>query len=204
MDAKILFNKIKDHNPKIIGHEEFSKYSILVPLVEKNEEIHVLFEIRSQELRRQPGEICFPGGKMEKVDRTIKDAALRETEEELRIDRGNITDVYPLDYLVTPFGMIVYPFAGFVRMPQHINPNPKEVEDIFTVPLSFFMETAPKIHHVHIHVQPEEDFPFDLIIGGRNYNWRTGKIDEYFYIYEDKVIWGLTARILSRFVELVR
>jgi peroxisomal coenzyme A diphosphatase NUDT7 len=53
-------------------------------------------------------------------------------------------------------------------------------------------------------VKPDKNFPLELIVGGEDYNWRTSKIDEYFYQYEDKVIWGLTAKILSHFIELIK
>ena len=67
------------------------------------------------------------------------------------------------------------------------------------MPLTYFIENAPDIYHLHFKVEPEEKFPFDLIVGGENYNWRTRAIDEYFYLYEEKAIWGLTAKILSHF-----
>lgn len=204
LDSKKILNKVKGHTPSILGNENFSKFAILLPLIQVDNEVHILFEVRSQELRRQPGEICFPGGRIDPQDKTEKDAALRETGEELGISAEDVTDVFPLDFLVSPFGMIVYPFVGFINSPESINPNPSEVGGIFSVPLSFFLETKPQIYHVNVNMQPEENFPFDLIAGGQNYNWRTREMDEYFYKYEDKVIWGLTAKILSHFVEVVR
>ncbi|UOR13666.1 NUDIX hydrolase [Halobacillus amylolyticus] len=204
MDTEIILNKVNQHTPSILGSQDFSKFAILLPLVEKDNEWHVLFEVRSQKLRRQPGDICFPGGKIDRQDKTEKGAAIRETTEELGINHENISDVFPLDYIVSPFGMIVYPYAGFINDHESIKPNPAEVEDFFTVPLSFFLKTEPQVHKVSFEAKPEEDFPFDLIVGGQDYDWRTRQIDEYFYIYEDKVIWGLTGKILSHFVEIVR
>lgn len=204
MDLEKILEGVKDRKPSILGSENFAKFAILLPLIRVGNDIHVLFEVRSKKLRSQPGEICFPGGRIDLQDKTEKDAALRETNEELGISQTEISDVFPLDYLVSPFGMIIYPFAGFIKSPESINPNPAEVAEVFSVPLSFFTKKMPQIYRINLEVQPEENFPFDLIIGGENYNWRTRKIDEYFYIYEDKVIWGLTAKILSHFVDLVK
>lgn len=204
VDSKNIMKKVKNHTPSILGNKTFSKFAILLPLVEVKDEVHILFEIRSHQLRRQPGEICFPGGKVDPSDQSEKTAAIRETEEELGIETEDITDVFPLDYLVSPFGMLIYPYVGLIKSPERIKPNPSEVEETFTVPLSFFLNNKPQIHHVNVKMQPEEDFPYHLIIGGRDYNWRTRKFEEYFYIYEDKVIWGLTAKILSHFVEMVK
>ncbi|WP_138420363.1 NUDIX hydrolase [Aquibacillus sediminis] len=203
MDPNKIINRVKNHTPTILGIEHFSKSAVLIPLVQQNDEVHVLFEVRSQELRRQPGEICFPGGRIDEEDPSEQEAAIRETMEELRIRRTEISDVYPLDYMISPFEMIIYPYVGIIHNIDKIEPNPAEVEEVFVVPLTFFQQTKPQIHQVSIDVRPEDDFPFELIIGGENYNWRQRKMDEYFYIYEDKVIWGLTAKIMSHFVQMI-
>ncbi|GGJ81682.1 coenzyme A pyrophosphatase [Lentibacillus kapialis] len=204
MDLESITNKIKDHTPAVLGHKQFMKSAVLLPLIQKTDELHVLFEVRSETMRRQPGEICFPGGRIDPQDKDPQSAAIRETTEELGISETKISDVSPLDYLVTPFGMIVYTHAGLINTDEQFNPNLSEVEEIFTVPLSFFLERDPEIYHVNLQVKPDKTFPFDLVPGGENYNWRTSHIDEYFYIYGGKVIWGLTARILAHFVELMR
>ncbi|MBS4216081.1 MULTISPECIES: NUDIX hydrolase [Neobacillus] len=204
MKLEAILAKLKEHTPEILGSKKFSKYAVMVPLVLKGDEVHVLFEVRSLQLKRQPGEICFPGGKIDSHDEDAEAAAIRETNEELRIDREEISKVYPLDYMVSPFGMIIYPYAGFIKNLEKVNPNPSEVGEVFTVPLSFFFEKEPEIYHIEFKMEPEKNFPFDLIVGGENYNWRARGMEEYFYLYEDKVIWGLTARILAHFIELIR
>ncbi|MCM3609682.1 CoA pyrophosphatase [Planococcus sp. MERTA32b] len=204
MDPKSLVARVKDRIPEVLGNKEFAKFAILLPLIEKDGEIHILFEVRSHLLRNQPGDICFPGGRIDKQDESEEDAAVRETMEELGIGRKQISDIFPLDYIVSPFGMIVFSFAGIIDPDVEFRPNPPEVDSLFTVPLSFFLEKDPKVYRVNFDIQPEESFPYDLIAGGENYNWRTRQVDEYFYIYEDKVIWGLTAKILTHFMEIIR
>ncbi|MEQ6377324.1 CoA pyrophosphatase [Bacillaceae bacterium S4-13-56] len=204
MEIKTIIQKVKNHSPQILGSKRISKFSVLLPLVEINEEVHILFEIRSQNLRRQPGEICFPGGKMDKEDQTTMMTAIRETTEELGISEKNITQVYPIDYLVSPFGLIIFPYVAHITDFNSMTINPEEVEEIFTVPLSYFMNKEPEIFHINLEVKPETNFPFELIPGGEEYNWRTKKIDENFYIYEGKAIWGLTAQIIKHFVEIMR
>lgn len=204
MDPKSLVSKVKDRIPEVLGNKDFSKFAILLPMIEKDGEVHILFEVRSHQMRSQPGDICFPGGRIDKQDDSEKDTAIRETVEELGIERQQISDVFPLDYIVSPFGMIVYSFAGIIDPDVEFRPNPPEVDSLFTVPLSFFLEKDPKVYRVNFDIQPEESFPYDLIAGGENYNWRTRQVDEYFYIYEDKVIWGLTAKILTHFMEIIR
>lgn len=204
MDPEKILEKIKAHDPAVLGSKDFSKYAILLPLLEREGEIHLVFEVRAHTLRRQPGEICFPGGRIDAGDESPQAAALRETREELGIRSDEMSAVFPLDYMVSPFGMIIYAFAGFINAEAEFKPNPAEVDTLFSVPLSFFLETAPEIYQVNFDIKPEENFPYDLIVGGQDYSWRPRQMEEYFYLYEDKVIWGLTARILSHFMEIIR
>lgn len=204
MEMKKLFKKIQGRKPAILGMDQFLKYSILLPLIERNGEIHVLFEVRSLNLRRQPGEICFPGGKIDAGDRNEMHSAIRETSEELGIAEDEVQDVFPLDYMVSPFGTIIYPHVGKIINPDKINPNPSEVAEVFTVPLSYLQHTEPDRYKINFEVQPEENFPYELIIGGENYDWRTRQMEEYFYEYEGKVIWGMTAKVLEHFLEIIK
>lgn len=204
MTFNSIFDKLKDRKQAILGKEKLSKSSILLPLVRKEEGLHVLFEVRSLELRRQPGEICFPGGRIDAIDKDEKSAAIRETTEELGISDQDISGVFPLDVLLTPFGMIVYPYAGLIENLEAIRPNPSEVKEIFTVPLSYFVENDPKVYYVDLKPVPQENFPLHLIAGGANYRWRKNQLVEFFYLYENRVIWGLTAKILSHFVDILR
>ncbi|KAB2337071.1 CoA pyrophosphatase [Cytobacillus depressus] len=202
MNPQNIIKKFKNRTPAILGSEKFVKYAILIPLLQIGDDIHILFEVRSIQLRRQPGEVCFPGGRVDKSDRDEQYTAIRETSEELGIKESSIEHVFPLDYMISPFGTIIYPFVGFIKASEEINYNRSEVEKIFTVPLSFFKKTKPEVFQIRYRVEPEENFPFDQIIGGEKYNWQIRNLEECFYYYEDKVIWGLTARILKHFIEI--
>ncbi|GAB7386868.1 CoA pyrophosphatase [Bacillaceae bacterium] len=195
--------RLQSHEPHVLGSEEYFKSAVLLPLVERDGQLHVLFEVRAKSLRRQPGEICFPGGKVDACDGSELDAAVRETCEELGVPRGAITPIAPLDFLVTPFNSIIYPFVGTIDAPGRIRPNPDEVAEVFYVPLAYFSTVKPERHDIKLVVQPPEDFPFHLIAKGKYYNWRTGHVPEYFYTYQGRVIWGLTARILHHFLALI-
>lgn len=204
MDINKLNQIFQDRKPGILGSENYSNYAVLLPIIEKEGDLHVLFEVRSHQLRRQPGEICFPGGRVDKTDRSKQDTAIRETSEELGIGKDDIFSVAPLDYMVNPFGTMVYPFVGFIRESTIITPNPAEVEEVFTVPLTYLQTVEPDIYHINFKLEPEEGFPFDKIAGGKKYNWQLRRMEEYFYYYEDKVIWGLTAKILTHFLHLLK
>lgn len=201
MDVEEMKKKLSLHSPTILGSESFTKFSVLLPLVKKEDGIHVLFEERAYTLNRQPGDICFPGGKVDVEDENEEYTAIRETIEELGLKRDDIGDLYSLDYIVTAFGTIIYPFVGFIHKIDEIEINKSEVESFFTVPLSFFKTNLPEIYYVNYMAVPEESFPHHSIVGGKDYQWQSKKIDEYFYHYENRVIWGLTAKVLTHFVD---
>ncbi|WP_028400564.1 NUDIX hydrolase [Ectobacillus panaciterrae] len=203
MDIEKLIAKLSARTPAILGMEQFSKFAVLLPLIKKNNEIHILFEVRSANLRRQPGEICFPGGRIDESDKNPQHAAIRETSEELGLPKSAVTNVFALDYMVSPFGTIIYPYVGVIADSYEIQLNPSEVGEIFTVPLTQLQIEKPAIYKTNYKVEPEQNFPFDLIAGGENYNWQTRSMNEYFYHYEGKVIWGLTARILKHFLDVL-
>jgi peroxisomal coenzyme A diphosphatase NUDT7 len=202
VNISTVIEKLNGRQPSIFGFEELRKYAVLLPLIEVENETHILFEVRSMNLRRQPGEICFPGGKIEQEE-SQKQCAIRETSEELGIIESHISDVIPLDFMLNAANNIIYPFVGRIKNPEEIKPNKSEVGEIFTVPLSFFQRTKPDIFKIHFQIVPEEGFPFDLITDGENYKWQTRHMDEHFYQYNGKVIWGLTAKILIHFLSLL-
>lgn len=203
MQIENILNELKDRTPALMGHQHFKRSSVLIPLIEVNGETHILFEVRSMNLRSQPGDICFPGGRMDPEDKSPAHTAIRETTEELGITKQDISEPIPLDYIVNDLGRIIYPFIGKLKNPENIQPNPDEVDHIFTVPLSFFLENTPEKYKVHLEIQPEDNFPYHLIVGGEDYEWRIRALEELFYRYDDKTIWGLTAKILMHFISLI-
>ena len=85
-----LKNDLSQHQSLFIGEETAFRSSILIPLIQVDEEWHILFEVRSFTMRKQPGDISFPGGRIDSTDETPLEAAIRETHEELGIDPATI------------------------------------------------------------------------------------------------------------------
>jgi len=189
---------------RLLGWERYSRTAVLLPLLHREGSWHLLFEVRAQTLRRQPGEVCFPGGFLEPQDPSPEAAAVRETCEELNLPREDIQVLGPLDVLITPWRLIVSPFVGVIRDPGRINPAPGEIERVFTVPLGEIRAAVPEVHRVHIRVQPPDDFPFDKIPGGRAYPWRQVDHPELFFEFQGHVVWGMTALILDHFRSVLR
>lgn len=197
-------NKLKGRSAKILGQEHALDFAVLLPLVYVDNKINVLFQKRASNLMHQPGEISFPGGKIEEYDGSPEKAAVRETCEELGLQPNNIEVIAPLDINVSPFNVIVYPFVGFIDNIQNVIPSPDEVEEVFCVPLEHLLENAPIKHNMWLNVDAEQDFPFDLIPQGKNYPFGKAYIPQLFWIWQEYVIWGLTARILNNYIALLK
>jgi coenzyme A diphosphatase NUDT7 len=131
----------KDREPGLIG--SYNYYSVLVPLVEKDDELHILYEVRSDNLTKQPGEVCFPGGRMEKGE-TPEQCAIRETSEELNISENDIKVIAQMDYMHTYSNFTMYAFLGTIdyEVLKKTTVNPDEVKEIF---MSLFSIHAEKL-----------------------------------------------------------
>lgn len=187
------------------GYERNAQFAVLIPLITINRSVHVIFEQRSFDLESQPGEICFPGGKME-VGEKPSETALRETMEELCLSSSQLKIIGSLPPLTTPFHFVIYPFCGVIQHTEYdaIRFSRKEVNTIFPVPLSHLLAQTPWEYTVQYDLNIEPDFPFHLIPNGKEYNWSGGHYQVLFYFHQEHVIWGLTAKMLHFFLESLR
>jgi len=192
--------------PKIQNECDYFVSAVLLPLININKKDHVLFEVRAGHLRRQPGEICFPGGGVEGDELSRpQDTAIREALEELGLDKTQIELLGPLDYLVAPHGTLVYPFVGLINNKEKIAPNKAEVEEIFLAPLEYFVNNPPVQCSVEVATRYGRDFPYDRVPATYKKGWdRKWSLPVYYYDYEGRFIWGITARILCNFVKMCR
>ena len=199
MELKTVKQKMSGRRPGIIdGTREFA---VLIPLVEKGGELHVLFEKRAEGIR-QPGDVCFPGGRIEEGE-TFTECALRETAEEI-----GITDVEVIgqfDSILDVGRITMHTVVGIIKEEslQQAVLNADEVAEIFTVPLDFFDEAEPIIYTCRL-IQDVADFPYEETGIRSDYKWRVGKQDIYIYHYGNRIIWGLTARITRWFTEKMK
>ena len=178
-----------------------NRFSVMIPLIKRNGEIHLLFEERAFTLRNQPGEISFPGGRIEEGE-SPRDAALRENSEELLISEDEIEIFSEGDFVVNPYAAIIHTFVGEIKRDfDKISPSEDEVEKVFTVPISYFLKTKPKSYKINLRVERNKEFPYHLIPNGVNYKFKRGREEVLFYEYEDEIIWGFTAKMARRFVE---
>ncbi len=195
-------NLLNTRPREILNKEEYFVSAVLLPLAETESGLHVLFEVRANHLHRQPGEICFPGGRVEKNElMNPQEAAIRETAEELGILKNQVELLGSLNCFFGPPANIIYPYVGLIKDKESIKPNPAEVEEIFWAPLKHFIKNPPMESSVEVAARYAPDFPFSRVPPSYRKDWnKKWSFPVYFYEYEDRFIWGITARILYYFV----
>ena len=168
------------------GRSSMTAASVLIPLVLREQGLALLLTQRTAHLTDHAGQISFPGGRAEAYDASAIDTALRETEEEIGLDRRHIDIIGTLPDYVTGTGYRVTPVVGLVTPPFVLTPDANEVAEVFEVPLAFLMDAA---NHRRLS--------FELPEGA-------GRRSFYAMPYERFFIWGATAGMLRNLFHFLR
>lgn len=203
MDLLSIKEKVEDRESQILGIKR--NYAVLVPILEIQDELHLLYEVRAFNMKVQPGEISFPGGQVEKNE-SYEDAAIREAIEELGITQDKVNIIGEIDYIVSPYNFILKPFVGVLSNVKlkDLKLSKNEVNHVFTIPIREILNFNPSIYYVSISPKPEDNFPYHMIPNGENYSWRKGRYPIYFYKYKEYIIWGMTATITNNFIDIIK
>lgn len=195
----LLKNLMKERTePRCAVFADKKEAAVLVPLLETKEGYDLVFEVRSDGIA-QGGEICFPGGSLE-AGETPEEGACRECSEELLLSRKQIRTAVPLHCIMGPGGRKVTSVLGILEGYEGTFSR-EEVAGVFRVPLSFFLTHPPKVYEGTMEVSLPADFPYGKIPGGRNYPFASMPRSFLFYETKGGVIWGMTATLLSLFVQ---
>ncbi|CAN7459573.1 CoA pyrophosphatase [Rhizobium sp. LjRoot98] len=171
-------------NPDTVPYLETLKLrdaAVLVPVIDDGDEARVIFTRRTATLRKHSGQVSFPGGAIDPQDDTPERAALRETEEEIGLDRRFVETVGRLPYYMAMSGFRITPILAVVQPGYDLIPNPAEVDIVFDVPLSFLMN--PDNH------------------GRGQATWKGAERHFYSMPYGEQHIWGITAGIVRMLYE---
>ena len=116
--------------------------AVLVPIVDHASGLTVIFTRRTTHLKAHSGQVSFPGGRAEPSDPTPEFTALRETREEIGLAAERVEVLARLPDYHTRTGFRVTPVVGLVSAPLELVPDPREVEEVFEVPLAFLLDPA--------------------------------------------------------------
>ena len=199
----LIDNGISAHTPGLLDGKR--AFAVLVPLVEREGGLHVLYEVRALTLRRQPGEVCFPGGHIE-AGETPEQCALRETFEELGIPEKEVRVLGRLDFIAHRANFIMYPILGVIsgQTADAMRLCEAEVGECFEVPLSHLLATDPIEYDYELIPTPARNFPYELLNIPKDYKWQVGSENVPVYPWQGHAIWGLTGRITRHLVQMVR
>ena len=179
--------KLAAYEPKLLPEREGKRASVLVPLYQHQDELHVVFTKRTDRVESHKGEISFPGGARDPLDNDLIHTAVRECEEEIGLRREHIEIIGQLDDIITISDFHVSVYVG--RLHSHPSPyvwlpQEAEVAEVLEVPLSHLRDTANIIE-----VPRQRDGVLTLLEG-----WTWG----------DHVIWGATGRMLRNFLDVTK
>ncbi len=204
------------NNLNIIGKERYFRASVSIPVFYVNGEEHILFEKRAAEIR-QGGEVSLPGGECENDEIDSSVTAIRETSEELGLDKEKIKYLGKYGFLVTPFGALidVHLVLLLINHLNELNFDKTEVESIFSLPVKFFLENEPEVFYANSQVVPNyyddngnsvELFPAKKFGLPEKYSkpWGTHKHRILIYKTEPEIVWGITAEIIYDFVKKLK
>ena len=159
-----------------VGDEELTPASVLFPIVLREGGPSVLLTQRTEHLKDHPGQISFPGGRVEPEDASPAETALREAQEEIGLSPRHVEILGYLPEYRTGTGFRVTPVVAVAKPPIDLHPEPGEVAEIFEVPFFFLMDAANHQQHSLHH---------------------RGKLRHYFAMpYGEYFIWGATAGII--------
>lgn len=170
------FDFAPDLRPKT---HHLRKAAVLIALNDSPRGLEVILTRRASHLRHHPGQVAFPGGKVERNDPSLWAAALREAEEEI-----GLSDVEPLGVLQgheSVTGFEISPQVGLVRGAFSPVPDPEEVEEVFKVPLAFLL--SPDNMHLHMR------------------EWHGAKRGYLAIPYGPHYIWGASARMIRNLAD---
>jgi 8-oxo-dGTP pyrophosphatase MutT (NUDIX family) len=158
--------------------------AVLVPLVSRDGEVHVLLTQRTSHLYDHGSQISFPGGRVEAADVSREDTALRETEEEIGLARSRVAVIGRLPDYAIPSGFRITPVVGWIEAPFELTLDAFEVAEVFEAPLDFFLDVGNYQR--------------------REYRFR-GRHRHYLAIpFEGRYIWGATAGMLYSLARMLK
>lgn len=158
--------------------------AVLVPIIARPLGLTVLLTRRPDHLASHPGQIAFPGGKIESTDASPLAAALREAEEEIGLEPALVEPIGYLDRYQTGTGFLIVPVVGLVAPEFSLALDAAEVAEAFEVPLAFLLNPAN-------HQRHEREW------GGRRRRFHA-------MAYGERYIWGATAGMLRNLYERLR
>lgn len=182
MKAELNIRALRSYRSRRLNRPDLVSSAALIPIVQHKSGDQIVLLARHDRLRFQPGDISFPGGKVEPQDSDLSCCALREAQEEMSLPRAHVQLLAELDQVSVASRYLPTPFAGLVEASTRLRPHIGEVKRLITVDVEDLispdsLETTLQVHQ-HM-LRPS-----------------------YRFTIHDVTIWEATARVLKRFLEI--
>jgi 8-oxo-dGTP pyrophosphatase MutT (NUDIX family) len=178
----------------------FLRSAVVVPLLYRNGSVQIVLELRANHLRRSPGEVGFPGGRIEPGE-SPWEAALRELEEELGVVGDQVELLGRLPEQQRRREELIVPFVCRFAEDVELKPDGIEVAEVFTLPLDYMLRTGFQEARIIEEYSLSDDFPTQYLPSS---SWRRSLTRPVHYlVYKKYLIWGLSANILLQVRELI-
>lgn len=197
MNEVSFLDDINDHSIKTafqitenlrsgMDHSNLTPAAVLIPLYQDGREWYLLLTVRTDRVVNHKGQVSFPGGAADQTDKTPVDTALRETLEETGIPPQKVQILGQMPPLASSSGFLIYPVIGKIDWPVALTLAENEVKRIFSVPLKWLAEPENKEERLYTRQNGTQE----MVI--------------FYKPYDGEIIWGITARIISDFLDMLQ
>ncbi|MBE0487366.1 CoA pyrophosphatase [Marinobacter sp.] len=135
----LLTERLSSYAPRQLALD-YPEAGILVPVTDNPRDPEMIFTLRSSNLKTHRGQVAYPGGKRDPSDASLAATALRETYEEIGLPPDQVKVIARLSQVMSLHRILVTPYVGVVPGDHPLEPNPAEIESVFRVPISYFLE----------------------------------------------------------------
>ena len=181
MVADKIATVLQSRAPRNLSGERYKHAAVLMPIQERDDGDHLVLTKRAEHLNHHPGQVAFPGGRVDADDHSELAAALRESHEEIGIDPAHVRLLGRLDQVTAAYDFVVTPFVGVIPPFYEFRLNPAEADAVFSVPIAALLD--PKCVTIADHLSSHGEPVYHFYCNG----WD---------------IWGATARIIVQYLDL--
>jgi len=181
MVAEKIAKALKSRSPRTIAGDGYKPAAVLVPIQERQDGDYLVLTKRADHLPTHKGQIAFPGGRVDVTDADEVEAALRESREEIGVEPSQVRVLGRLDQVTAGYGFIVTPVVGVIPAAYKFRIDPAETTAVASVPIKMLMQ--PPNFTMNDYLSPGGHPSYHFYVNG----WD---------------VWGVTARIIVRFLEL--
>jgi 8-oxo-dGTP pyrophosphatase MutT (NUDIX family) len=182
MVADRIAEVLNARSAKTVAGNHYKPAAVLVPIQQRRDDDYLVLTKRAELLTHHSGQVAFPGGRVDARDPDEIHTALRETHEEIGIQPSDVSILGRLDQVPAAYGFLVTPFVGVIPAFCEFRLNPAETSAVVSIPISALMDP--------------DNFAMDAHLSPRGY-------PSYHFYVNGWDVWGVTARILAQFLELV-